>query len=105
MVGQISITPLRGRPRNKPEKMAGDKAYSSTSIRNELKQRKIQSVIPTRSNEERDLNFDKKTYRKRNIIERCIGWLKESRRIATRFEKLAIYYAGMLQLRMILEYL
>jgi len=28
-------------------------------------------------------------------VERCIGWLKESRRIATRYEKLAVHYLGM----------
>ena len=34
-----------------------------------------------------------------------IGWLKESRRIATRYEKLAVHYLGMVKLGMILQYL
>lgn len=62
-------------------------------------------VILTRENEERREDFDKSLYRDRNIVERCIGWLKESRPIATRFEKLAIHFLGMLKLAMILEYL
>lgn len=33
--------------------------------------------------------FDRPRYRHRNIIERMLGWLKESRRIVTRFDKLA----------------
>ncbi len=41
------------------------------------------------------------SYRKRNVIERCVGWMKEFRRIATRFEKLALNYLGMLKLAMI----
>jgi transposase len=42
--------------------------------------------------------FDKRSYRRRNVIERCIGWLKECRRLATRHEKLAVNYKAMVQL-------
>ena len=37
-------------------------------------------------------------YRQRNIIERMFGWLKENRRIVTRFDKLAKSYAAMVSL-------
>jgi len=40
-----------------------------------------------------------------NLKERCIGWFQESRRIATRFEKLSLHFLGMLKLAIILEYL
>ena len=39
--------------------------------------------------------FDRPKYRQRNIIERMFGWLKENRRIVTRFDKLAKSYAAM----------
>ncbi len=42
--------------------------------------------------------FDRPKYRQRNIIERMFGWLKENRRIVTRFEKLAKGYAVMVSL-------
>lgn len=42
--------------------------------------------------------FDRPKYRQRNIIERIFGWLKENRRIVTRFDKLAISYAAMVSL-------
>ena len=63
-------------------------------------------MIPTRDNprdpyQRRDPNFDKQIYRRRNVIERCIGWLKECRRIVTRFEKLALNFAAMIKLAMI----
>jgi transposase len=60
-------------------------------------------VIPLRSDEtlQRDPHFNRESYRRRNVIERCVGWLKEFRRIATRFEKLALNYLGMLKLAMI----
>lgn len=42
--------------------------------------------------------FDRPKYRQRNIIERMFGWLKEKRRIVTRFDKLAKSYAVMVSL-------
>jgi transposase len=105
VIEKIEIKSGQGRPRKKPENLAGDKGYSCNRIRSWLKSKKIGDVIPTKDTEERKPDFDKELYRQRNFVERCIGWLKESRRIATRFEKLAIHFAGMLRLAMVLEYL
>lgn len=95
-----------GRPHQRPERLAGDKGYSHDWIRHWLKRRRIQAVIPERSDQvERrgspQPDFDKKAYRRRNIVERLIGWLKECRRIGTRFEKLAGSFLGMIKLAMI----
>lgn len=95
-----------GRARPRPERLAADKGYSYTTVRSWLKRHRIDAVIPTRDNpnesaQRRDPNFDKATYRRRNIIERCIGWMKESRRIVTRFEKLAVNFMAMIKLAMI----
>jgi transposase len=92
-----------GSLRHKPGAISGDKAYSSTAIREWMAERKIQDVVPTKSNEPRREEFDRELYRGRNVVERCLGWLKERRRIATRFEKLAVHYLAMLQLAMILS--
>lgn len=35
------------------------------------------------------------------MIECCVGWLKEARRVATRYEKLAAHYLGVLKLAMV----
>lgn len=56
---------------------------------------------PNKSNQARVQGFDKKAYKRRNAIERCVGWLKECRRIGTRFETLAINFLTMLKLAMI----
>jgi transposase len=45
--------------------------------------------------------FDKQAYRRRSIVGQTIGWLKECRRIGTRFEKLAITFLAMMKLAMI----
>jgi len=61
----------------------------------------INPVIPSKENEDRDarpVEFDREAYRQRNIVERLIGWLKESRRIFSRFEKTAKNFGGMLKL-------
>ena len=82
----------------RPEALTGDKGYSSNAIRETIEKLSIAAVIPTRSNETPNEGFDSKTYRKRNVVERAIGWLKESRRIATRYDKLASSYLAFVQL-------
>ena len=95
----------RGRPRLRPAKVAGDKAYSSRNIRRALRQRGIVPVIPTKNNERRQPNFDREAYRKRNLVERMINRLKQFRRIATRYEKRASNYLGMICVAAILLWL
>jgi len=95
--------------RSRPRKLAGDKGYSVQRVRDWLRNQRIEPVIPHKDNEKarHDPNvlFDKETYRGRAVVEQCVGWLKEHRRIGTRFEKLAVNYHGMLQLAMIRRYL
>jgi transposase len=101
----IKVPQPLGRPRTRPGKVAGDKAYSCRRIRDWLFDHGITAVIPHKDNElARDdgrVNFDKQTYKQRSIIENVIGWLKECRRIGTRYEKLAVSFQAMLQLAMI----
>jgi transposase len=87
----------------KPDAVAGDKGYTGKTNRQWLAGYQIQDVIPTKTNEQRDPNFDRELYRKRNIVERFIGWLKENRRIAMRFEKLAVHFLAMIQIAAILR--
>jgi len=90
-----------GRRRTRPAALAGDKGYSFSTVRHDLRARGIRAVIPTRSNQRANAHFDRATYRERNIIERLVGWLKESRRLATRYEKLAVNFLAMVKLAMI----
>ena len=88
------------RRRRRPEAVAGDKAYSFPHIRAWLSKRGIEAVIPNRSNQART-RISKRKYRGRNVVERCIGWLKWCRRVATRYEKLAESYLAMVKLAII----
>ena len=62
-------------------------------------------MIPTQKKERRRPGFDRDAYRRRNVIERTVGWLKEARGLATRFEKLAVHYLAVLKLAILEKYL
>ena len=90
-----------------PLKLAGDKGYSYDSLRQFLGDCGIEAVIPRRTNQPRHngQRFDKRTYRKRCRIEQAVGWLKECRRLGTRYEKLALNFLAFVQLGIMLRYL
>lgn len=90
-----------------PIQLAGDKGYSYDSIRDFLKDCGIHAVIPRKKNQTRPKyeRFDKETYRKRGRIEQSVGWLKECRRLGTRYEKLGLNFLAFVKLGIILKYL
>lgn len=90
-----------------PQRLAADRGYSSDRLRRGLLERGIEPVIPFRKTEHvRDRPpFNARAYRGRNVVERCVGRLKEMRRLATRYEKLASSYQAMLTLGMTILYL
>lgn len=106
VLGAIRIPRGVGRPRQRPGALAGDKGYSYTHVRQWLRKKGIRAVIPQRKDQRRrhrgrPLKFCPEEYRRRNVVERAVGWLKERRRIATRYEKLALRFRAMLHLAMI----
>jgi len=111
VVGQAvaSLIGRRRKRRRKPKKIVADKGYSAGHIRDWLKDRRIKPVIPHKDNEaarwDKRVKCDREAYRGRCVVEQCVGWLKEYRRIGTRFEKLAVNFRGMLHLAMIRRYL
>ncbi len=98
-------TGRRGRPRSRPRRVAGDKGYSNPRVRREMRARRTEPVIPHKDDELARMKtppaFDRAAYRRRNAVERCVGMLKEFRRVATRYEKLALNYQQMVELAML----
>lgn len=97
-----------GEPIAWPLALGGDRAYRANWIDEYLLNLGIKPVIPSRATEHRELRlvkFDKRLYRRRNVVERLIGWLKESRRIFARYEKTAKNFGGMIILAFIRQYL
>jgi transposase len=98
----IGVLRKNGFMKRRGNAVLADKAYLNKALRRNLKLRGIKVVIPHKSNEKASTDgrtrFDKETYRKRNVVERSFGLLKENRRIATRYEKTARNYLSMVQL-------
>ena len=98
----------KGIPVAWPVSLAGDKGYRADWIDEYLLELGIQPVIPSKENEDRDargVEFDKELYRRRSIVEQLIGWLKESRRVFSRFEKTAVNFGGFIKIAFIRRYL
>ncbi len=91
-----------------PVALAGDKGTRANWIDDYVLALYIKPVIPSKANEDSDarpIPFDRQAYRDRNIVERLIGWLKECRRIFSRFEKTAKNFGGMIKMAFIQRYL
>jgi transposase len=74
------------------ELLLGDKAYDSNGLRDELDHRGTKPVIPNRTNRNYPFPFSKPLYKLRWRIESAFNRLKDFRRIATRYDKLARNY-------------
>ena len=95
--GLLSLAPTR-----RPKKLAGDKGYSYRRVRDLLRRLGIGRVIPLRRGQPgKNGRFDREAYRRRNVVERLIGWLKENRRVGTRHDKLAASFLAFVKLAMI----
>ena len=71
------------------KELLADKGYDTNAIRTFLKERGVTAVIPSKSNRKKQIRHDKEAYKNRNVVERCFCRLKDWRRIATRYDKLA----------------
>ena len=80
------------------EQVVGDKGFDGEPQRAACSVRGAIPVIPHKSNSKTVGRLNKRAYRKRNLIERLFGKLKEFRRIATRYEKLKQTFLGMIHL-------
>ncbi len=77
---------------------AADTAYDSNGLRQFLIERGTLPVIPNNPTRKRLHPFDPAAYRQRNLIERMFCRLKDFRRIATRYDKLAANFAAAIAL-------
>lgn len=79
------------------KRLIADKAYDTNRLRNLLTQLDIEAVIPSIARRKPLIPYDHQAYRQRNLIERMFARLKDFRRVATRYDKLANnFLAGVL---------
>jgi len=69
--------------------LLADKGYDANALRKRLRQSAIVPVIPGRSNRKRAIRYDQTRYKSRHLIENAFCRLKDFRRVATRYDKLA----------------
>jgi transposase len=81
-----------------PSHVIADKGYDSQAFVDSIAQGGAQAVIPPRSSCKRPRAYDVDLYKQRNLIERCLNKLKHFRRIATRYDRKAIYFLAFLYL-------
>ena len=95
LLAQGAVKGAQGRPRLRPQRVVGDKGYSSRAIRRYARQHGIRTTIPRKRNECRKGPFDREVYKQRNLVERLINRLKQFWRLATRYEKRSANYRAM----------
>jgi transposase len=71
-----------------------DRGYDSDGFRRELEGNNNLPLIPGRRNRKEQIEHGKEKYKKRELIERVFGKLKENRRLAVRYEKSDINFLG-----------
>lgn len=78
--------------------LIADKGYDADAFVQAIEAGGAKAVIPPRSNRLNPRRFSRKLYRHRNLIERFFNRIKHYRRIATRYDKLALSYLSFVQL-------
>jgi transposase len=82
----------------RPRRLIADKAYDADSLRRWLKEGRIKAVIPSTATRTVPYPLDRRAYKRRNVIERLFCRLKNWRRLATRYDRLARNYLASLAL-------
>jgi transposase len=106
LMGQLNVARRGlGRPRTRPGRVLGDKAYSSAAIRGHLRRRGIKATIPEPADQVKNRlrrgsrggrppAFDAAAYKQRNTVERAFCRLRQYRAVATRYDKRDYLWRG-----------
>jgi putative transposase len=78
--------------------LIGDMGYDALELRQTLAFQSTATVIPTNPTHKHKWPIDLQTYKERNLVERMFGRLKDFRRIATRYDKLASNFVSAIAL-------
>ena len=90
-----------GRPRKRPDRLIADRGYDSNPLREALKRRGIEPIIPARRNNRVATHQDGRKlrrYKRRWIIERTNSWLQTFRRLVVRYERSATVFTALVHL-------
>ena len=76
----------------RPRRLIADKVYDAGSLHRWLKTGRIKAVIPSTATRTVPYPLNLRAYKRRNVIERLFCRLKNWRRLATRYDRLARNY-------------
>jgi len=94
-LAEVRVPRAKGRPRQKPERVIADRGYDSDPLRQRLRRRGIELIVPYRENNQRRRYEDRRKlrrYKRRWIVERTNAWLGQFRRLLVRHEYLLSTY-------------
>lgn len=100
-LAEVRVPRPKGRPRQKPERVIADRAYDSDPLRERLRKRGIDLIVPYRDNNKcRQYEDGRKLrrYKRRWIVERTNAWLGQFRRLLVRHEHLISVYRAFFNL-------
>lgn len=78
--------------------VVADKAYDADTLLKRISAQGAAAVIPPMAHRKEQRSYDRHLYKDRNLVERFFNRIKQFRRVATRYEKLARNYFSMLNL-------
>jgi len=87
------------------EYVIADTAYDADRLFKKAIDQGGDPVVPPRRHRKRKHSYDKAIYKERNRVERFFSRLKQCRRIATRYDKLACTFTGFVKLACIMLWL
>ncbi len=94
-LAEVRVPRAKGRPRQKPERVIADRGYDSDPLRQRLRRRGIDLIVPYRQNNRHRRYEDGRKlrrYKRRWIVERTNAWLGQFRRLLVRHEHLLCTY-------------
>jgi transposase len=75
-------------------RLIADKGYDADALRRDLRKTGTTPIIPGRRTRKRAIRYDRSRYKDRWRIEAAFCRLKDFRRVATRYDKLAANFAS-----------
>ena len=85
--------------------VGGNKGFDSAAFREDLVRTGAMVCIPPRSTRRTDYYFSRLLYKHRHTVENFFCRIKRHRRIATRYEKLAVTFLGFVYLAAIIDWI
>jgi transposase len=86
------------------KRLIADRGYDANPLRADLKEAGTRPVIPGTRSRKRPIQYDRHRYKDRWRIEAAFSGLKDFRRVATRYDKLAANYASAVALAAVVAF-